>query len=366
MIASTKQTNRGKAYTVALEWQRVEQQAREGNISTLQIQKVLNELVEKTTGDTIMTPSVEKYMKDWLTNVGAKNSEATAARCRHTADLFLKHLKDKAKLPMTAISSAHIEEFLSKRLADGVAPKTAIVDVKTLNAAFHRAERYGAILKNPVTAVELPNVVSSEPEMFSPEEVRKLLDAAGGYKKEWFTLILIGFYTGARLGDCATMKWANVYFQDRLLIYEQKKTAKKVRVPLVEDCTDHLQFTREFAESGYICPELAERGSGGKHGLSESFNRIVKRAKINPLNIQGKGKQKFNRLAFHSLRHSFNSELANAGVHPEIRMRLTGHSSFDMNDRYTHQALGPLEAAVSHLPSLNGQAEKPEPKKEGK
>lgn len=96
----------------------------------------------------------------------------------------------------------------------------------------------------------------------------------------------------------------------------------------------------------------------------------MKRAKINPQNIQGKGKQRFNRLTFHSLRHSFNSELANAGVHPEIRMRLTGHSSFDMNDRYTHQALGPLEAAMSFMPSLNGQAEKPAdgtgPKKEEK
>jgi len=37
---------------------------------------------------------------------------------------------------------------------------------------------------------------------------------------------------------------------------------------------------------------------------------------------------------------------------------LTGHSSFDMNDRYTHQALKSLENAVSFLASLNGQAEK--------
>ena len=45
--------------------------------------------------------------------IKAKNSEATAERYRHTVDLFLKHLKDKAKLPMTAITSAHIEAFLT-------------------------------------------------------------------------------------------------------------------------------------------------------------------------------------------------------------------------------------------------------------
>ncbi len=351
---STKLTDRRKALAVALELERVEQLARRGTVSTLQIQKLFNDVVEKATGDTILTPSVEKYLKDWLTNVKAKNSVGTAERYGHTVDLFLKYLADKKQLPMTGITSAHVEGFMSARLKDGVAPKTAIVDVKTLSSAFHRAERYALILKNPVTAVELPKAVSSEREMFTHEEVAKLLDTVG-FKSEWFTLILMGYFTGARLGDCATMKWSNVNFQDHVLTYEQRKTDKVVRVPLGEDLYEHLNTMREFVDGDYICPELAERGSGGKHGLSESFNRIVHRAKIDPLSVQGKGKQKFKRLTFHSLRHSFNSELANAGVHPEIRMRLTGHSSFNMNDRYIHHALKPLEQAISTLPSFNDQ-----------
>jgi integrase len=361
---STKLTDRKQARTVAMELERVEQKVRQGTMSTLQIQKILNDLVEKTTGDTIMTPTVEDYLKEWLTNAKAKNSEATAERYGHTVDQFLKHLGNKKQQPMTAITAAHIEGFMSSRLKGGVAPKTAIVDIRTLNVVFHRAERYGVILKNPVTAVEMPKAISSEREIFTPEQVKKLLDTVG-YKDEWFTLILMGYYTGARLSDCATMKWENVNFRDHVLTYEQRKTAKVVRVPLVEDLDNHLNTMREFIDGDYICPELAERGSAGKAGLSESFNRIVKRAKIDPLNIQGKGKLKFKRLTFHSLRHSFNSALANAGVTQEIRMRLTGHSSTGMNDRYTHQALGPLEAAVSHLPSLNDQAEKPEPETRG-
>ena len=362
---STKQTKRAKALAIALELERVEQQARRGTVSTLQIQKVFNDLVEKTTGDTILTPSVEKYLKDWLTNIEAKNSSATAERYGHTVDLFLEYLKDRANLPITAITAAHIEGFLSWRLNQNVAPKTAIVDIKTLNVVFHRAERYAVILKNPVTAVELPKAVSSEREIFTDDDVKKLLDTAG-YKSEWFTLILMGIFTGARLGDCARMKWDNVNFQERMLTYEQKKTGKVVRVPLVDDLYDRLHTMREFVDGEYICPELAVRGSGGKHGLSESFNRIVKRAKINPQQIQGKGKQKFNRLTFHSLRHSFNSALANAGVSQELRMKLTGHSSVGMNDRYTHHALKPLEQAMLVLPSFNEEAEEPTQKKQPK
>jgi len=355
---STKLTDRRQALAVALELERVEELARRGMLSTLQIQKLFNDVVEKATGDTILTPSVEDYLKEWITNVQAKNSEATAERYRHTVDIFLKYLEGKKRLPMTGITSAHIDGFLSERLKEGVAPKTATVDIKTLSCAFNRAERFGLILKNPVTAVDLPKAVSSEREPFTDDEVKKLLDTVD-FKSEWFTLILLGYYTGARLGDCATMKWATVNFRDRLLTYEQKKTKKVVRVPLVEDLYDHLNTIREFIDGEYICPKLAERGSGGKHGLSESFNRIVKRATIDPQNIQGKGKQRFNRLTFHSLRHSFNSTLANAGVHQEIRMRLTGHSSVGMNNRYTHTAMHPLQEAMDRLPSFNDQQEPP-------
>ena len=42
----------------------------------------------------------------------------------------------------------------------GVAPKTAIVDLKTINVAFRRAENYGTILKNPVAAVRVPREAS--------------------------------------------------------------------------------------------------------------------------------------------------------------------------------------------------------------
>ena len=51
---STKQTDKRKALAIAVEFERVEQQTRRGVLSTLQIQKVFNDLVEKTTGDTIL------------------------------------------------------------------------------------------------------------------------------------------------------------------------------------------------------------------------------------------------------------------------------------------------------------------------
>jgi integrase len=59
-----------------------------------------------------------------------------------------------------------------------------------------------------------------------------------------------------------------------------------------------------------------------------------------------------NSLSFHSLRHSFNSAMANAGVSQEIRQKLTGHVSAEVNAHYTHHELEPLRAAISVLPKV--------------
>ena len=43
-----------------------------------------------------------------------------------------------------------------------------------------------------------------------------------------------------------------------------------------------------------------------------------------------------NSLLFHSLRHSFNSAMANAGVSQEVRQGLTGHASKAVNPLHAH------------------------------
>ena len=46
----------------------------------------------------------------------------------------------------------------------------------------------------------------------------------------------------------------------------------------------------------------------------------------------------------------FNSTLANAGVSNEVRMKLTGHKSPEMNDRYTHLQMETLKSAMDAMP----------------
>lgn len=67
--------------------------------------------------------------------------------------------------------------------------------------------------------------------------------------------------------------------------------------------------------------------------------------------VHGKGSHQFSKRTFHSLRYSFNSALANAGVSQEIRVKFTGHSSNAMNDRYTKLDQKPLGGRSTSCPS---------------
>lgn len=102
-------------------------------------------------------------------------------------------------------------------------------------------------------------------------------------------------------------------------------------------------------------PQLHEVDGGGGNGLSIAFKRIMESAGIAAGVIRerkGKAGRSLSALSFHSLRHSFNSALANAGVSQELRQKLTGHKSAEMNTIYTHHELETIRAAVQTIGRL--------------
>ena len=60
---------------------------------------------------------------------------------------------------------------------------------------------------------------------------------------------------------------------------------------------------------------------------------------------------------FHSLRHSFISNLVSGGVHPKLAQQLARHSTIALTmDRYTHVGLLDMTAALESLPTVSAPA----------
>jgi integrase len=124
-------------------------------------------------------------------------------------------------------------------------------------------------------------------------------------------------------------------------------------LPMHEDFAGWLSAgPREIGQS-LAFPELVERRITGNGGLSAQFRAIVALEGVTGRIVTWEGKWRAtNSKTFHGLRHSFIFLMANAGVAPEIRQKLAGHSDAKTHAIYTHHEIDVLRAAVARLPAM--------------
>ncbi len=349
---STKERDRRKALGICCEWERSSGHARNGAFTEAQARKVLNAILENTGQAPMQTETIHDYFSNWLNGKDIANKPRTVERYRIVLKKFLDGLGQKVRRPLGALTVRDLENFRNQSMDDGKAPNTVGMEIKILRVVLNVARRQGRITNNPAEAVELPKVVSHTRDVFTLDQVRLLLAAANS---EWKTAILAGFYLGARLTDVVNLTWDNVDLTEGVITYEQGKTGNPVTAPLHPDLKDHLLKLAGDDPHAPLCPMLQKRSVGGRKGLSQTFTLIMRDAGIGQQQVKGKGKQgrKFSKLSFHSLRHTFTSVLANAGVAAEVRQKLTGHADAAIHQKYTHLELQPLQAAIAVLPRLS-------------
>ncbi|HEV7924501.1 MAG TPA: tyrosine-type recombinase/integrase [Verrucomicrobiae bacterium] len=312
----------------------------------------MTDILERAGGDTLRAPITKDFLRDWLSSKKATKAAGTVGRYAKSINEFIASLGTHAERPLTSLTPCHVENFIAKRSSLGLSPSTVTLDAKVIRTALNKARRQGLILSNPAEAVDLPGNDGVERAAFTPAEVKMLVDAA---EREWQTLILMAYFTGARLSDCCRMEWHSVDLAKGVLTYTQGKTGGTVTVPIHPDLDAQLsKLARSDKPEKFIMPSMADKGPGGRHGLSESFKAIMRKAGVDSQRVERRiGVRTLSRRTFHALRHSFTSALANAGVAPELRMKLTGHTTEAAHRGYSHHELETLRAAVCKLPGIS-------------
>jgi integrase len=352
---STKLTDRNKAQEFCRTLARASQSGSNGNLTEARARELISEIVENTLGEPLKFYTAEEWLHDWLEGKKTAKSNATYVKYRHTIDSFIASLGPKAKRNLNQVTPRDVQRFRDAELAAGKHSTTCNYAVKHLRIPFNVARRQGLITHSPADAVEMIDNKDEQASKgtFDIEQLRALLNAAPS--QDWRGAILLAFYTGARLQDVANMRWNSVDLQEQLISFRAGKTRENVTIPMHPHLHAYLlELPAPDSGKAFLFSSLAGKRTSGKSGLSMAFSRIMQKAKIKGEVIRertGKGRT-INALSFHSLRHSFNSIMANAGVSQEVRQKLTGHSSADMNKRYTHHELHSLRDAIQKIPSL--------------
>ena len=339
---------RAEAWEVCLGIEHAESHAKNGTLTEQQAKKIIGEILERTTGEPLHNYKVSDWFAHWLDMKEQVRSGKTMDRYRQVIRDFMISLGNRVNLALAHITPKDVLMYRKSILAAKKTPRTANLSVKVVSAALNAALRQGFIPSNPATAVESLPVKAGERATFTPAQISKLVRAANG---DWRGAILLGYYTGARLSDVANMRWEALDWRNKVIRFTPRKTKRPVAIPLHRDLEREL-LKRPGIGKAVMFPALAGKDTGGRHGLSGRFAALIEKAGIEPKRTEASGGRRLSDLSFHSLRHSFNSAMANAGIAQEIRQKLTGHTSAETNKVYTHLEREPLRAAVAAIPSL--------------
>ena len=225
----------------------------------------------------------------------------------------------------------------------------------------------------------------------SIDEVERLYTAASKDGKEWKLLLMTGIYTGMRLGDCCRLKWENVHLDRGVIQIIPEKTkkhmhGKPVTIPIHPSLMAELRIVREdgigkreemgtgngdveqgtsdaavgrddpIAPHAFVNPKVADLYMNRKWQLDEGLRKIFKAANIT-MSIRVEGRCRKTVVAsFHSLRHTFVSLSANAGVPLPVVQSIVGHCSTAMTRHYYHENEEVLRQAVEAIPSFGVNA----------
>jgi integrase len=357
---STKTTDRAEAVKIAEAWAELARDARNGTLTENRCREMvanfrdtITRMYRSATGGEITFRTCRGYITDWLENVKSDVDPSTWRSYEMIVTGFLDNLGARADKQIEDITPGDIRKWRDDLKSKGLSATTVNGHMKVLRIPFKRAHDLGHIPVNvcspkAVSAVR-DHAEDAQKDVFTPEQLAALIDAAP--TEDWRGLILCGYFTGLRLSDCAELRWGSVDMGKQILTVKTRKTGTKVVMPIHTRFMSWLRKQTRGIEKAPVFPTLAGVGTGGKSGLSTRFRRIMDDAKIKGRLLReanGAGRSRSS-LTFHSLRYSFNSALANAGVPQEIRQRLTGHASAEMNQHYTRHEIETLRAAVEKL-----------------
>jgi integrase len=349
---STKETSQSKAKIIAEALQRAEDLAAERTLTEVRTRELLSEVLQRATGEQLAVFTVREWFEMFAKQKRKSKSEKTALRHEQMHKEFLAFLGSRADLNIAAITQKDLLDFRDQREAKGLAPVTLNLDITVLSAAFNAALKQGHISVNPCAGIEPLKDKATHKKTFTPEQVSALLSAADG---DWRGVILVGFYCGMRLNDACNLRWRDIDLISpiKTITYEPRKTGEAVTVAVHPALEDYLlSLPAPDNEDAFVFPSLAQRENVSP--LSKAFRKIMQRARIAQSIIRKrneKGRSVYSH-SFHSLRHSFSTILANNNVPEAIRMRLTGHTTRDMHQKYTHHDLAVFQTAIGLLPRV--------------
>jgi len=245
------------------------------------------------------------------------------------------------KLPLAQIGIRQFDHLVKTLAAAGRSQRS----VEYVCGTLRRILGHAKLRKIPVSIPMAKEIGASAPRdnrrlrIISPTEAEALLGALEGRDPCAFRLTKFAFLTGARLSECFNLTWADVDLEAGTVRLVDTKNKDARMLPMSTPLRSFLEALIPGDADAPVFPNSVGRRYTG---VPINFVRAVADLGFN------KGRDKRDRISFHSIRHTVATNLAK---HLDIRglMDIMGWRVVNMAARYIHSDEGSKKAAMANL-----------------
>jgi integrase len=313
-----------------------------------------------------------EFSERWLTDYlpGKRRRKGTVVD--YTGSIhnhFLDAFGDET-LERLASSPEMFDRYITRKLKEGLSPKTVRNQVALLGLMFKTARRWGLVTRNPIDDVEPPSVRTPDTPTLDDGEIAALLaelgrreaDPPDDTEAEWWAIVrrmvVVALGTGLRRGELLGLRWEDVEFGERRVRVRQQFT----RGEMAEPKSKASRRTVEFGPVTAAALEDQYRASFYRTDDCLVFGHPALGTPLDPskltrvylaAGLKAAGCQRDGLQPWHGLRHSALTATALSGAPNAYVQARAGHSTFTITERYVHAAKhsmpGAAEAAEAML-----------------
>jgi integrase len=252
----------------------------------------------------------------------------------------IAHLKKVfGRIRVKAIASEKLGHYVSRRLKEGAANATVNRELDCLHRMMVLGSR-----QTPAKVGRIPHFpklaeTNVREGFFAHDEFLALRGAAPFHIKVALT---IGYYSGMRLREIIGekgLKWDQLDLEERCIrlssIQTKTKTPRVIFMP--DDFYKVLDKAKELRDRDFpSCPYVCHIRGKSFSQLRQGWNVACKR-----IGLEGK--------TFHDLRRTGIRNLVRAGVSETVAMKISGHKTRSVFDRYNVTNEADLKKAADQL-----------------
>ena len=236
---------------------------------------------------------------------------------------FLNGVRDSGKTRLGEITKHDIEAFIEHEQDRGMMLSTVRTRLHCVNAFLGYAMDAGVVGTHVLARRIRLRKPETLPRAMDPDDVNQLLSIIENPRDRAMIMILLR--TGMRIGELLNTKTQDLHLRDRKIdIYESEKNRLGRVVYLSDDAMSAVKAWFSIREVHKDFLFYAQ----GRNTMSYSTARQIFENYLKRAGLTHKGH------SLHALRHTFASELLNAGMRIECLQPLLGHSSLDVTRRY--------------------------------